>query len=146
MALKNHQRYVYWCKENFNSWLKKITTNTYSTCIKFRFNVLFQVVDRMTNIDGEIDYKKLFFIRYLERWHIKIFLISLDPTYWKVLVVGYAPPVLITLVCSFMRALFVPIDHHDQVIPINHTNVIDIGYWSSVKGLDVYCSAGTETT
>ena len=109
------------------------------------FDTLSQV-DSETGIDGEIDDKKLFFTQYLERLHIKIFLSPLDPSTWKVFMTGYTPPVLITLVCSFMRALFVPIDHHDQVIPINHTNVIDIGYWSSVKGLDVYCSAGTETT
>ena len=106
----------------------------------------FSQVNSETGIDGEIDDKKLFFTQYLERWHIKIFLSPFDPSTWKVLMAGYTPPVLITLVCSFIRAMLVPVNHHGQTIPINHTNVIDIGYWSSVKGLDVYCSAGTETT
>ena len=143
MALKNHQRYVNrWSYHTLLHGLKHLS-DMHKISVWY---ILYQVVDRDTNVDGEIDDKKLFFTQYLERWHIKIFLSPLDPTSWKKLVVGYIPAGLITLVCSFIRAVFVPVHHHNQTIPINHTNVIDIGYWSSIKGLDVYCSAGTETT
>ena len=95
--------------------------------------------------DDTIGDRNAFFTHYLERWHIKIFLNRLNPETWKVMVVGYLPSIMITLVFSLFRALFVPVHHYNQAIPLNHTNVIDIGYWSSVSGLDVYCSAGTET-
>ena len=99
--------------------------------------------------DDKIGDPNAFFTHYLERWHIKIFLNRLNPETWKVMVVGYLPSIVITLIFSIFRALFIPVHHHNQAIPFdhsfNHTNVIDIGYWSSVSGLDVYCSAGTET-
>ena len=95
--------------------------------------------------DDKIGDPNAFFIHYLDRWHIKIFMNRLNPETWKVMVVGYLPSIVMTLIFSFFRAQFIPVHHHNQAIPLNHTNVIDIGYWSSVSGLDVYCSAGTET-
>ena len=102
-------------------------------------------VSGTVGIDDNIGDPNTFFTHYLERWHIKIFLNRLNPETWKVMVVGYLPSTVITLIFSLFRALFIPVHHYDQAIPLNHTNVIDFGYWNSVSGLDVYCSAGTET-
>ena len=71
-----------------------------------------------------------------------MFVRNAPPSLWIVIVIGYIPSIFITTLAFLTRA---PIRHLNQTIPLNHTNVIDIAYWSSISGLDVYCSPGRET-
>ena len=43
--------------------------------------------------DSEIGDKNVFFTRYVDRWHMKMFLKRKDPEIWKVIIAGYSFPI-----------------------------------------------------
>ena len=104
------------------------------------------VVD-MKVIDGGVKDRGTFFKEYSNKWYIKMFCNGKSPSLWVLLVSGYLPSVVVTMLAFFNKSLVAKIERPPTNVTFDfyHTNVIDIVYWFNVKGLDVYCSPGTQT-
>ena len=97
----------------------------------------------MNSIDGGVGGRTTFFKEYSNKWFIKFFGNREPPSIWILFVSGYLPAIILTVVAIFNLSPIIRPDTNN--ILLNHTNVKDIAYWSSVSGIDVYCSPGTET-
>ena len=100
----------------------------------------------MNAIDGGIKDRGTFFKEYSDRWYIQFFCNTKSPSIFTLFALGYLPALILTALALFSKQLVAPIKRPDtDNIDLNHTNVIDYKYWSSIKGIDVYCSPGTKT-
>ena len=104
----------------------------------------------MKAIDEGIKDRGSFFKEYCNNWYIRMFCNQKTPNVWMLLLFGYLPALVLTG-CAFTTKTFLASTErpdnptHLNNTYFNHTNVVDIIYWSSIKGLDVYCSPGTKT-
>ena len=103
----------------------------------------------MNAIDGGVKDRGCFFKEYCDKWYIRVFCDRETPNIWLLLLLGYLPAFFLTS-CAFATKSFLAETKRPNITVINntylnHTNVVDIMYWSSIEGLDVYCSPGTKT-
>ena len=96
----------------------------------------------MKAIDGGIGDRGAFFKEYSTKWHVRVFSGPSSPSIWMLFIVGYFPAIIFTALAVISRAPIVRPDKNS--ILLNHTNLVDIAYWSQVSGLDVYCAPGSE--
>ena len=95
-------------------------------------------------IDGGISDRGAFFKEYSKKWYIRIFFEHNPPTVGALLVIGYVPALLLVPLACLTAPQTVPINAN-YTIHHNHSNIIDIEYWSLKQGIDVYCAPGIET-
>ena len=101
-----------------------------------------EIVD-IKAIDGGIGDRGTFFKQYSNKWYIKMFCNREHPSIRMLFIIGYLPAIALTVLAVLSRPKIIsPIKNN---IDLNHTNVIDIAYWSNIKGIDAYCSPGTQT-
>ena len=104
----------------------------------------------MKAIDDGVKDRGSFFKEYYNKWYIRVFCKRETPNTWKLLLLGYLPALILTAGAFTTKMFKAPtISPHNVTLLnntyFNHTNVVDIIYWSSIKGVDVYCSPGTKT-
>ena len=104
----------------------------------------------MKAIDESIKGRGTFFKQYCNKWYIRLFCDREPPKIWMLLLMGYLPALILSGIAFttkvFNAETLRPKNVTDlNITYFNHTNVVDIIYWSSIKGLDVYCSPGTNT-
>ena len=97
----------------------------------------------MNAIEGGVGDRGTFFKEYSNKWFIRIFCNREPPSACLLFVAGYLPAIMFTSVAIFARTPIVRPDKNNIIL--NHTNVIDIAYWTTISGIDVYCGPGTET-
>ena len=93
-------------------------------------------------IDGGISDRGTFFKEYSKKWYIRIFCEHNPPTVGALLVIGYVPALLL-IPLAYLTAP--QKEFANYKIHHNHSNIIDIEYWSLRQGIDVYCAPGIET-
>ena len=93
-------------------------------------------------IDGGISDRGAFFKEYSKKWYIRIFCEHNPPTVGALLVIGYVPALLL-IPLAYLTAP--QKEFANYKIHHNHSNIIDIEYWSLRQGIDVYCAPGIET-
>ena len=97
-------------------------------------------------IDGGISDRGAFFKEYSKKWYIRIFSEHNPPTVGALLVIGYVPALLLVpLACLTAPRMNSSKEFANYTVHRNHSNIIDIEYWSLKQGIDVYCAPGTET-
>ena len=94
-------------------------------------------------IDGGISDRGVFFKEYSKKWYIRIFSEHNPPTVGALLVIGYVPALLLVPLAYLTTPK--EREYANYHIHHNHSNIIDIEYWSLRQGIDVYCAPGIET-
>ena len=100
----------------------------------------------MDAIDGGVKDRGIFFKEYSDKWYIKTFCNRKSPSACMLFTLGYLPAIILTALAFLYNVFLNKIKRPDTSnIDLNHTNVIDYKYWSTIQGIDVYCSPGTKT-
>ena len=104
----------------------------------------------MKAVDESIKGRGTFFKEYCSKWYIRLFCEREPPKIWMLLLMGYFPALILSGIAFTTKHFFAPTTRPNNVTILNttyfnHTNVVDIIYWSSINGSDVYCSPGTKT-
>ena len=101
----------------------------------------------MNVIDAGVKDRGCFFKEYCDKWYIRLFCDRETPNIWLLLLLGYIPALFLTSCAFATRPSIIRPSNIAKLNStyFNHTNVVDIIYWSSIEGVDVYCSPGTKT-